>query len=223
MIEFSNVRRIIVDLDGTFIDHVRSNEAEELSEILGINYTTGFESQIKEFFKNNEKDIANRKVTYEYFEYLISYMIPTLKQNNKTGREFLNALNLREHKLMSGAKETLEYLYEKRKPIVALTNWFATEQIEVLKKLDILQYFERIYGFDNNFAKPHKDAFIRALDYTDPESVVMIGDSILKDIFPAKCLGIKTIGYNIDKEKYSIQKYRPDLYVEHLLEITNVF
>lgn len=223
MNKFSDVSRVMVDLDGTLIDHVRINEAEELAEILSINYTTSFENQVKEYFKNNEKNIANRKVTYEYIEYLISYMIPVLKQNNKTGREFLNALDMRQHKLMDGAKETLEYLSNKGYPVVAVTNSFYNEKVPLLKQLDILDYFHRIYTYDDNFAKPHKDAFVRALDYTDPEINVIVGDSIKNDIFPAKCLGIKTIGYRIDKEKYSIPKYIPDLYVEHLLEIKNVF
>jgi len=220
---FSGVNRVIFDLDGTLISHGKDNEAIEIAHLLGIPITNNFIVEVNRFFLKNERELKYKRITREYYEYLIGYMIPTLKKEGRTGAQFLLAVtNSPGTILMDGAKETLDYLYNKGYVIVASTNWFANEQAKVLKKLKILEYFERIYGWDDNYPKPDERAFLRCLDYREPKENVFIGDSAVNDIAPAKRLGIYTVGFNIDRDKYKQIKYIPDAYINHLLQLKGI-
>ena len=46
----------------------------------------------------------------------------------------------------------------KDKKLVILSNWFTITQIERLRKNNLLQYFDEVYGGDYTI-KPHKEAF----------------------------------------------------------------
>lgn len=222
MSRFPEVKRVIFDLDNTVIYHDQKKEAQEIADLIGIVATEQFNKEVSNFFLNNNKEVGFRRVTRSYYEYLITSMIPTLRQKGKTGKQFLEALVSRNSTLEDGAKESLQYLYDKGYIIVALTNWFAVDQIKLLKELEVLEYFERVYGWDDNYPKPHKDAFSRSLDFTDPEKNLIVGDSVISDIEPAKKSGINTIGYKIDREKYIKNEHIPDLYIDHLLEIKGI-
>lgn len=59
------------------------------------------------------------------------------------------------------------------------------------KKVGILKYFKEIYGEKN--VKPHKQAFIDAMEKNRPYECAMIGDSLDLDIRAAKNAGIEKV------------------------------
>lgn len=222
MTRFPGVNRVIFDLNFTLINSNTENEAQEIADLLGIKATSKFIKEVDSFFLENEKETRYRRITRDYYESLIRFMIPSLKEQGRTGTQFLEAVTNINSSLMYGAEGILEYLYSRNYVIVALTNWFANYQIQTLKKLEILKYFERVYGWDDNYSKPDKRAFIRCLDGTEPRNNIFIADSAVNDIAPAKEIGMYTIGFNIDKDKYKWKQYIPDEYITNLIEIKDI-
>lgn len=221
-IVFSNVKRIIFDVDFTLIDHDDKIEGLAVAKILKIKDVDNFLLEMNNLFEKSEKNTKNKIITRSSYENLINRIIPTLEIEGLKASDFLEAIIKRESVLMSGAKETLEYLYNKGYIIQALTNWFGFDQMKIMKKLDILDYFERVYGWDNNYPKPSKRNFLRCLDNKEPKEILYVGDNPITDIEPAKKIGMYTIGININKEKYNHEKYVPNIYIESLLEITSL-
>ncbi len=204
---FSNVSRIIFDLDNTLIKHDFEGEQEFISRAIGLEGNADFKKQLENMFRTNINYIGWKVVTEEYFAEIIEHLIPILKEVDKTGMDVLNAIyDANPGELMCGAKDLLEYLQNSGYEIVVLTNWFYSHQFNALKRLGIFDYFERIYSWDTYYAKPNRLAMLRALGSTLPENNVVIGDDPLGDITVAKNCGINTIGFNIDYSKLARSK-----------------
>ena len=214
---FKNVNRIIFDLDNVVIKHNHRSDALCICNRLGIKEKEDFREQFVLMLQNLNLFVKDKIVTEDKVANYIEWHMPVLKQNGKTGIDFIDALCGKINDVpMDNAKEILEYLCSKDYEIVALTNWFFRSQVVILKELGVLDYFNRIYAWDNYYAKPNKGAFIRALDGCIAQNSVIIGDEILGDIAPAKRLGMNTIGFNISKEYEGI---KPDVTITNLLEL----
>lgn len=217
-----NITRVIFDLDNTLIKHEFDYEYFRLLERLDVNNKKRFKEELSYMFGNHGKYLKKGIVTREKVCWAIEECMPILKEECLTGEDVLEAIRyVGAGKLMDGAEELLYYLQVKGYQIVALTNWFLSHQTYLLKKLDILQYFERIYAWDDYYAKPHRCAMLRALEQTDASENVLIGDDPLGDITGAKKFGMHTIAFNIDYDKLKgnrkIQK--ADVSVSNLAEI----
>lgn len=217
-----NVNRVIFDLDNTLIKHNFEGENTKVIDILNITNVEEFKKQFKEMFSVHGKYLSKGIITRKDVEKVIEKCMPILEEENLTGDDILQAIYLtKAGALMPGAKELLEYLYDKGYQIVALTNWFFHHQVMMLKKLEINQYFERVYAWDDYYAKPNRYAMLRALDKTSASENVLIGDDPIGDITAAKKYGLKAIGFNIDYTKYTKSKkiIKPDINVSSLAEI----
>lgn len=219
MSKFSGVNRIIFDLDNTLIKHNFAREHALIAEHFGLAENEEFENQLSYMFLNNIKYLKNHIVTKDYFVYVIENLMPILKSMGKTGYELLEVIDkYHSGTLMEGADEILSYLYSSGYQIVAFTNWFGHYQLKILKKLGIDKCFERIYSWDDYYAKPNHLAMIRALENTQPSSNVMIGDDVLGDIILPKSCGVKAIGFNVNYGKYK-KSVRADADVVSLIDI----
>lgn len=87
--------------------------------------------------------------------------------------------------------DTLKYLKDKYE-IVVLTNFFKDVQIERLKNAGLYEYITKVYGGEN-YIKPSIESFKIAIDDTNIDEVLMIGDNIDIDIKGAIKAGIKPI------------------------------
>ena len=219
MTMFKDVNRVIFDLDNTIFKHYPEKEADMIVDFLGIKEKEEFKKQLSVLFSENMERYKRIYMTKENYEYILESRVPLLKANGKNIDDFFDAiLNANVVTLMEGAKEILEYLYSKGYKIVALTNWFYVHQVQTLKRLDVLQYFDKIYSWDTYYPKPNRLAVSRALESTEPKQCVSIGDDPFGDITIAKMCGLKTIGLNIDYSKYTkIQK--ADVNISSLIEI----
>lgn len=217
-----NVTRVIFDLDNTLIKHEFESENFKVIERLGVKNKQEFEKELSYMFKNQGKYLNKRIVTKKLVGEAIEMCMPILEEEHLCGEDVIDAVHyVGAGKLMEDADELLYYLNCKGYQIVALTNWFLRHQTKLLKKLDILNYFERIYAWDDYYAKPHRCAMLRALEQTDASQNVLIGDDPLGDITAAKKFGMYTIAFNIDYDKFKgnnkIQK--ADISVSSLSEI----
>lgn len=219
MSKFSEVNRVIFDLDNTLIKHNFEKENIRIARHLGLEGSYEFREQFDSMFKNHSTFIKNKIVTKQYFSGIIEKLMPILKDIGVNGSQFIEIIDVyNSGTLMEGAKEILEYLFEKGYQIVALTNWFSKYQLNILKKLEIAEYFERIYGWDDYYAKPNHFAMIRALEGTDVRNNVMIGDNLHGDVILPKSLGVKVIGFNINYGGYK-DSVKADADITKLIDI----
>lgn len=217
-----NVTRVIFDLDNTLIKHEFETENIRVIEKLGVKNKKEFKKELSYMFQNHGKYLKKGIVTKKVVGEAIEMCMPILEEEHLCGEDVIDAIHyVGLGRLMEGADELLYYLHCKGYQIVALTNWFLSHQTKLLKKLDILDYFERIYAWDDYYAKPHRCAMLRALDQTDASENVLIGDDPLGDITAAKKFGMCTIAFNIDYDKLKgnnkIQK--ADISVSSLAQI----
>lgn len=217
-----NITRVIFDLDNTLIKHEFDHENFKIADLLNVDNNERFKEELSYMFKNQGKYLKKGIVTKSRVCEAIEICMPILKEECLTGEDVLDAIDyVCSGKLMEGANELLYYLQDRGYQIVALTNWFLSHQVKLLKKLEILEYFERIYAWDNFYAKPHNLAMMRALENTNARENVIIGDNPIVDIAGAKKFGIHTIGFNIDYDKYkeNMQRKKADISVKSLVEI----
>lgn len=216
---FSGVKRIMFDLDGTLIKHNFEQENLGLAKHFGMQGNEEFRCQLMNMFATNIEYVKNRKVSRILFASVIERTMPILSTIGVSGVNLLDAIDeYHSGVLMNNAKEVLEYLYNKGYEIVACTNWFYNSQLKILRKLGISDYFERIYSWDEYYAKPSRYAMERALNNTEPKENVLIGDSAYTDIAYAKKYGVWSIGFNVDYEKYN-SKVKADVDIADLIEI----
>ena len=219
MSKFLGVNRIMFDLDNTLIKHDFDGLNSRISKHFGLEGSEEFKKQFNAMLRNHHVYINGRIVTKEYFLSVIEKLMPILKTIGKTADELLNAIDMyHTGTLMEGADELLSYLNDKGYQIIAFTNWFYNGQMNILKKLGISEYFERIYAWDDYYAKPSHYAIERALAGTDPRKNVMIGDDVRSDIILAKSSGVKAIGFNVKYGKYG-NNVNADVNVTSLIDV----
>lgn len=214
--------RIIFDYDDTLIRHNSSMELLYMAEYLGIKYDEEFKKQLSDFYFNMGIWLPKGKMTMGRFEACVNEKIPMLSKNGKNVYDFLDAEKYKESKInlvTQGTQEVLEYLKSKNYYLCILTNGFYDEQFTSLKCQGLAEYFEKLYAWDNYYCKPDKRAFLRALDCTEPDENVMVGNNPNHDIAPAKKLGIYTYGVHFEKEPNGLTA--PDVRLNSLIDLMN--
>lgn len=112
--------------------------------------------------------------------------------------------------VIPGAKEVLEYLKNRNKRIVALSNWFTEMNKTRLDNAGLLKYFDSVYCSDEVDMKPNASAYLTACCDTSLTDTVMIGDSLQLDVIPPLELGMDAIYFcpnekkNADRQKVKV-------------------
>ena len=216
--------RILFDYDGTLIIHDKANEGEQIATILGLPkwQVAEFEARLTKYFSSGYT-IYGKKVTYDHHYGNLERQMGPLEEFGITAKQLDDAItekSIRCARLAQGAKETLEYLASKGYQLCLFTNGFYKGQVENMKYKGIYEYFEKVYAWDNFYAKPDKRAFMRALGNTSAMNTVMIGDSLHADIIPAKQMGIYTVGINLGTQ--DLTEDRPDKVISNLSELRQI-
>lgn len=212
--------RIIFDYDDTLIRHNSGKELMYMAEYLGLEGNVEFERQVDCFYTNVCSTLTKGKVTKERYVEKLHNMVPILKEKGIEADKFWEAEIYKSTKVLlvsEGTQELLEYLLFKGYYLCILTNGFYNEQIASISAQGLKKYFEKIYAWDNYYAKPDKRAFIRAMAHTSPDENIMVGNNLFHDIIPAKKLGVHTIAVHL-KEKERGTNW-PDLELENLVEL----
>lgn len=95
-----------------------------------------------------------------------------------------------------GVVETLQYLSEEGYPMCIVTDAHSRDATLRLEKTGMLPYFTSLVSFDLvQEKKPGPGPFLTALEMmqASPPDVLLIGDSIRRDIEPCTRLGIRTV------------------------------
>ncbi|MBX0311967.1 MAG: HAD-IA family hydrolase, partial [Sulfurihydrogenibium sp.] len=176
----------IFDLDGTLLD-----SGKDIA--LAANYA--FEKlNLKTF---SEEEIIS-KVGYGAKK-LIEDLIPEYPQEIKDKaleyfKEFYYSNPVIYSKLYDGAEETLKKLKELSKKVAVVTNKYEALSVEILKKLNVIDYIDLVVGADTTSEKkPHPLPVFYTLEKlkSEKDKSIIIGDSET-DVLTGKNAGIKT-------------------------------
>jgi phosphoglycolate phosphatase len=222
------MKMLITDLDNTLYDWVTffskafKAMVEELSSLINVE-----EHQLLDEFKTLHQHYGNTEQPFAILE------LPSVKKHFgdlakielmekvEIARHAFNSSRKRNLLLYDGVKDTLETLNRNGIIIIGFTEAIAINGYYRLYRLDILDFFRRLYALEGNY-KGHPDPdvekkltppedFIRVIPNSrkkpDPQLLLEIckeegippgntwylGDSLIKDISMAKRAGIKSI------------------------------
>jgi phosphoglycolate phosphatase len=176
----------IFDLDGTLLD-----SGKDIA--LAANYA--FEKLNLETF--SEEEIIS-KVGYGAKK-LIEDLIPEYPQEIKDKaleyfKEFYYSNPVIYSRLYEGAEETLKKLKELSRKVAVVTNKYEALSVEILKRLNVIDYIDLVVGADTTSEKkPHPLPIFYTLEKlkSDKDKSIIIGDSET-DVLTGKNAGIKT-------------------------------
>jgi phosphoglycolate phosphatase len=125
--------------------------------------------------------------------------------------------------LFEGVEEMLGALKSKKKAI--LSNKTEKFSCEIVKRLNIFDYFIKVWGGDSiDVKKPDPRTILELIKLTESDisKTVMIGDSA-NDFLVAKSAGVPSIAvlYGFS-DKHQIKQYNPDFIVETARDIVDV-
>jgi len=210
--------RIIFDYDDTLIRHDNDKELQIMLDYLGLEATEDIKAELINYYTKLAKHFKKSKVKRKDVDLYMYEILPILNYHGISIERFMEAQQYKDthySMLMEDVIDVLEYLKSKNYYMCIFTNGFYEEQAYSLKAQGIYDYFDRIFGWDDFYAKPDKRAFIRALSGTKPEENIMVGNCIENDIAPAKELGIYTFGFNLNNKSIVM----PDVELKSLSEL----
>lgn len=209
------MKLLVFDIDGVLGDFEKLRVLRDKAHIRAVAKKQGIaiEEAKKLFFKTKrELKKQNRPST-----------IATMIHLGISKGEFYKIMNSVDVKdriiLMKNAQKVLKKLAKKNK-IVALTNTPFDATVKTLKYLRLLSFFDRLYTIDKyDYIKPSTKIFRKILNDFKCKTGYSIGDSIEKDLIPAKKAGLKTILFTQKKIKKS---KNIDYLITDLIELSGI-
>lgn len=135
-------------------------------------------------------------------------------------KEFRVLLNLSAVPV-EGAEEILTYLKQQKYCLCAASNGPYDQQINRLKKADMLKYFTHCFVSEKIGAdKPSQrffDGCLKELPGVRLEECMMIGDSLTADITGGRAYGMSTCWYVPSVEKYREEKEKSGKPADHII------
>jgi phosphoglycolate phosphatase len=209
---FSSVRALIFDLDGTLIDSQR-----DLSR------------SVNAMLREMGREELHENIISGYIGHGAPQLVGRALGSGATEQERLRALKFflayyEEHKLDStcaypGVPEALEQLAAL--PMAILTNKPVRISIRILEGLGLAKYFRVVYG-GNSFASRKPDpvgahTILRELGAT-PSEALMIGDSEV-DVQTARNAGTLAAAVNYGFGAHNRAAYPADVYLGRLTDL----
>lgn len=189
------MKKFIFDLDGTLLQKNWSYEQEYFKSILNNDDAEKLLSRMSSLLAEYEKN---------YLRYDINLLSCYLSDNTGVNispeivKRWIEA-GCDYYATIPGALETLKYLKQKNKSIVALSNWFTDMNVARLKKAGLFEYFDEVYCSDIVDMKPNYSGYIAACGDVALRDVVMIGDSLQNDVLTPLELGMDAIYFCPDE------------------------
>ena len=195
-------KRFIFDLDGTLLHGDFSRSIEYFKSVLT-------EEEAEKFFLIYPGYLTEFEKEHEKYDYSTLSKFLTEKTGINITCEIIDGwvkVNATMNdKLLDETKSMLEYLKDKKKSLVVLTNWFKYTQEERLRNAGILEFFDVVYAGDLNL-KPNKESYLNACGNFCIDECIMIGDTIEKDVIGPNKFGIDSIYYNPENKEYDKSK-----------------
>lgn len=232
---------ILLDLDDTLIDNLENvrHAYTKMVEAVGENYSEeGFKKWYhldqKYWIDFHEKKIIVPKDYQEPQELFVKYIRSLRYQMYFEGKISLEkAFAINELYLASlnekvvpidGAYETLKYLHDKYRLVIA-TNGPTIAVSSKLKKIDCIKFIDAVFSADmtkNTATKPSKEYFEELKDYLqfyDKKKMLIVGDSLRSEIQGGMNSGIDSCWLNRHHEELP-QEYKPTMIINNLKQLT---
>ena len=194
------IRAVFFDLDNTLIDFMQMKE-ESCKAAIQAMISAGLKMDQKEAFCSLMETYYRLGLESDFA------FTQFLKENNKFDHKILAAaINKYQETKTSyvkpylNVKTVLQNLKEKGTILCILTDAPKTKAYQRLLTMGIDKYFEFVVGFEDTNVKKHTglplELAIKLLKKEIPEiknsEILMVGDSIERDLTPATKLGLKT-------------------------------
>ena len=189
-----NYKKYIFDLDYTLLIPDWSKEDDFLRKSIPL-------EEQEEFF--GKKQLILNKYELEFpkydFKTLSNYFKSygfSVSEEVIEGWMIHNGETIKDQ-LVDGVIELFDYLKANNKDIVILTSWCSGTQIPRLKRNGLYDYIDQIIAGEDAM-KPDLESFKLAIEDTNKDDCIMIGDSIKSDKIGAENAGIDY--YIVDAE-----------------------
>lgn len=214
----------IFDLGYTIIKHDDKIESKFLADKMRIKLTPEFEKEISNFWLQTSKYLKGKKVNEKEFIEIAEKLVPTLKENKKSGDTFLNSLyGMTVVGTYEYSEEILKRIKQSGGIIIGLSDWFKNDQIRELQEINLIDYFDEVFGWDNSYTKPHRESIgkiLKKYNQYNKNEFIMIGNSLDNDIKAAINAGIDSIWINRKDEKS--ESIKPTYEIVNLKEIEEI-
>ncbi len=190
-----NVQAIAFDLDGTLVDSIvdLAQAANAMRADLGLELLNedtiesyvgdGMGTLVHRSLTNEMQGIAEDALWQQGFTLFVQHYFAHIADNTRP---------------YPGVIDGLKLLKKQSFPLVVITNKNERFAIELLKRLDLLDYFSIVIGGDTlPERKPSAAPLIHACEVLNikPDELIMVGDS-KNDILAAKAAGATAVGVN---------------------------
>lgn len=221
-----DIKAIIFDLDNTLIDFIKMkkeavksaikamiktgleiNESEEYKNLMNLYLKLGIESEnvFQEFLKSKLGRIDEKMLAAAINAYL------------KTKTRFM--------KPYPNVKPALRELKRKGIKLAIVTDAPKVKAYQRLLAIGIEKYFDFVIGFEDTGKKKKTELPLRmAVEKLklDPKEIMMVGDSIKRDVIPARKLGMTSVLAKYGSQE-RIGKIKPHHEINDIKEILSLF
>ena len=201
-------RNILLDVDGTLLDFGAS-ERQGIRQVLTFygfqpkeEYLARYKEINKEAWAAFERgEVTKEKLVNQRFEVFFGQLGKTVNGEEAEGlyRTCLDSSAI----LIDGAVDLCRYLKEKGYGLYVVTNGTSTTQYKRLALSGLDSFMDGIFvSEDAGSQKPQKEYFdycFKRIPDADPETMILLGDSLTSDIRGGLTAGVDTCWYNPDR------------------------
>jgi putative hydrolase of the HAD superfamily len=219
------IKAILFDLDNTLVDFMKmKREAckSAISSMIDAGLKMGINEGYKKLFLSYMKvGIESDRAFTEFLkketgEADSKILASGINAYLETKSKFL--------KLYPNIISTLEKLKETGLILGIVTDAPKVKAYQRLLAMKIEKYFDFVIGFEDTGKKKKTDIPLKmAIEKLklEPEEIMMVGDSIKRDVIPAKKLGVVSVFAKYGSSE-KVRKIKPDFELNTFKEITNL-
>ncbi|MGL5757595.1 phosphoglycolate phosphatase [Plesiomonas sp.] len=223
MSQFTGIRGIAFDLDGTLVDSAPDLALAVDLMLQDLQYPQAGETRVREWVGNGADLLVKRALTWAQ-EGFVPDIVKVREARARFDQYYATHLCTNSRTYPS-VNDTLACLKEQGLPLAIVTNKPTAFVAPLLNALNLDIYFDPIIGGDDVLVrKPHPAGLYLVLGSLGlrPHELLVVGDSV-NDIKAAKAAGCPSVGltygYNYDEP---IIQSEPDLVLDHFSGLLDV-
>lgn len=236
----NKIKVLFLDIDNTLLDFDAAAQwgMEQCFVKAGLKYDSSmfpvFEEENNKIWRRIEKgELTMDDLPYVRWQAILKHL-GLCADGVEMEMEFRRLLHLSAVPI-EGAEEILKYLHDRKYCLCAASNGPYEQQINRLKKADMLKYFTYFFISEKIGAdKPSREFFdgcMKEIQDISVEECMMIGDSLTADINGGREYGIKTCWLRRCKNKANVENIgdtdnksgkEADYVIQNLLDLKEI-
>jgi len=216
------IKAILFDLDNTLIDFMKMKQEATRAAIkamikagLKVEENDGYKKLFLTYIKLG---IESQNAFQEYLKREVGridekMLAAAINSYLKTKNNFL--------KPYPSVKPTLKELKKRKIKLAIVTDAPKIKAYQRLLAMNIEKYFDFVIGFEDTGKKKKEELPLRmAIEKLklDPEEIMMVGDSIKRDVIPAKKVGLVSVWAKYGTLE-KVEKIKPDYELNEFSDI----